>query len=446
MRVAECQIAFIGRRFRKALVLSGGVIEIITEARATVTVENDTGHRATGTGNVFLSYVWAWPGSTLGYEQCDAAMRALCEDVAAALPKIGNAPMHPLFHGMALSAEVDGIAERTSRRIGLSEGEGIPRLARMVCASPFDAAMHDAYGRLQGMSSYECLGKEYVGHDLSAWLGPIGCGHYLDEFIYPRHWKTLDAWLVVGPNDALYEEGAEEIGDGLPDSIQGWVERHGYRALKLKTKGNDAHGEAEWVAGVYRAVRDIRACAGMDERVRYLVDPNEGCADAGAMVEFLEELRRIDGEAYAALEYIEQPTGRDLGAYDFDMKEIAAMKPVLIDEALQDLRMLDVAAEQGWSGIAAKTCKGHSSTLLEIAWASLTGHMYTLQDLTNPGIGAVHSAGLAAHCDTANGVEVNSMQYAPAANEGIAERFPGIFDVRDGVHRLDELGAEGLLY
>jgi len=41
-----------------------------------------------------------------------------------------------------------------------------------------------------------------------------------------------------------------------------------------------------------------------------------------------------------------------------------------------------------------------------------------------------------AHLPTINGVELNSQQFTPAANEGFAERLPELFYPQGGVHRL----------
>ncbi|MEJ1731240.1 hypothetical protein SMA90_33455, partial [Escherichia coli] len=75
--------------------------------------------------------------------------------------------------------------------------ERIPTLAALVCWSPFDQALHDAYGRLLGISSYDALSRELLPDDLSRWLGEVGEGRYLDEFIHRREREMLDAWLVV---------------------------------------------------------------------------------------------------------------------------------------------------------------------------------------------------------------------------------------------------------
>ncbi len=444
MRVVDASVTFEDYDLRSPLVITGGRIEEVTEAQVSVTVEDERGETASGRGTVFLSAIWAWPQSKHGFVERVDAMQQLCIECADYLPVICAEAAHPLRHGMRLTEWADDHAVPVGLRLFIRDR--IPRLAALVCMSPFDAALHDAYGRLHNISSYDALGREFLDEDLSAWLGECGQGRYLDEFIYPRDREALDAWLVVGSNDALREADADDIGDGLPSSVEGWIKRCGYRCFKLKVKGEDASAEAEWVAGVYEEIVSIRDELELEGEVRYLVDANEGCAGPYVVLEFLDALEAASAAAYAALDYVEQPTERDLWANQWDMRGIAARKPVFVDESVEDLDALQHAVRLGWSGPALKTCKGHSAALLEIAWCHLTGHEYTLQDLTNPNLGAVQAAGLAAHCDTRNGVELNVMQYVPASSWQAAEQVPGLFHVRDGVHRLEDLAQVGLLY
>ncbi len=444
VRVVDATVTFEDYPMRSPLILTGGTIEDATEARCTVTVEDERGRTATGRGTVFLSAIWAWPISQLGFLQRVDAMQQMCIEIADRMPVWCHEPRHPLEHGLEIHESADGLSIPVGLRLFIRER--IPTLAALVCLSPFDQALHDAYGRLLGISSYEALGPEFLPQDLATWLGDVGEGRYLDEVIYRRDRDALDAWLVVGTNDALREAEAPDLGDGLPASVEGWIARCGYRCFKLKVKGADPHAEAEWVAGVYREIATIRAEQGLTGEIRYEVDANEGCDGPWVVTEFLNALESTDAEAFAALDYLEQPTERDLSANRWDMHEIAARKPVLADEGVTGLDELRLAASLGWTGPALKTCKGHSLALLEIAWCELTGRPYALQDLTNPGIGAVHAAGLAAHSNTSNGVELNVMQFIPASSRAEAEQFPGIFQVRDGLHRLHDLREVGLGY
>ncbi len=442
VRVVDASVTFEDYRLRSPLIISGGTIEEATEAQATVTIEDARGRVARGEGRVFLSALWAWPRSQHGLLERVDAMQQMCLDVADFAPVLCVEYDHPIAHGLRLDEWVDG--HRVAVGLRLFIREKMPRLAALVSLSPFAAALHDAYGKLHDRSSYQTLAQEFTGGDLARWLGPLGKGRYLDEFIYPRGRRELDAWLVIGSNDPMREVDAPDLGDGLPASVEGWLRRCGYRCFKLKVKGADPQADAEWVAAVYAEIVALRQVLGLEGQVRYLVDPNEGCEGPWVVLEFLDALQRISPEAYAALEYLEQPTERDLGAYEFDMREIAARKPVFADESLQDLAALERAVQLGWTGPALKTCKGHSATLLEIAWCHLKGRPYTLQDLTNPGLAAVQAAGLGAHSDTLNGVELNVMQFAPASSLAAADEYPDLFCVRDGVHRVAGIARVGL--
>ncbi|MDE3000151.1 MAG: hypothetical protein OXU79_13830 [Gemmatimonadota bacterium] len=120
------------------------------------------------------------------------------------------------------------------------------------------------------------------------------------------------------------------------------------------------------------------------------------------------------------------------------------LKPVFLDEGLTSLELLPEAKRQGWSGLALKTCKGHSFALLAAAWARANGMRLALQDLTNPGFAAIHAALFAAHVPMVNGVEINSPQYTPDANAEWLPRLAGIFEPVDGLHRIDSPHTAGL--
>jgi hypothetical protein len=98
----------------------------------------------------------------------------------------------------------------------------------------------------------------------------------------------------------------------------------------------------------------------------------------------------------------------------------------------------------GWSGIALKSCKCLSSDLLFIALAEMARIPYAVQDLTNPSLALLQSVGLAAHCHPILGVEANSRQFFPAANEIVAGVHPQICHVQNGLIRTSSLTGTGL--
>jgi L-alanine-DL-glutamate epimerase-like enolase superfamily enzyme len=238
--------------------------------------------------------------------------------------------------------------------------------------------------------------------------------------------EALDAWLVVG-----HEDTAAEMGP--------WVRERGYRAFKLKLLGRDAAADAARTAEVFEIARAHGAAA-----PRLAVDSNCANPDADSVLEYLARLRADAPDAYAALEYLEQPTGRDIDRHTFDWRAVAAHRPVLLDEGLNSMERLALAEEQGWSGIAIKTCRGHSFALAAAARARERGLLLAAQDLTNPGIAAIHSALLAAHLPVFNGIELNSPQFTPEANADYLPRLRSLFEPTDGRHIAPDATADGL--
>jgi len=129
------------------------------------------------------------------------------------------------------------------------------------------------------------------------------------------------------------------------------------------------------------------------------------------------------------------------------MRKLSAIKPVIIDESLMTLEDFDLANELGWSGIALKTCKCVSMELLMICKAVQKNIVYTLQDLTNPGLSLVHAVGFAARINTLNSsVEVNARQFYPAFSEPEAAVHGRLCEIRDGYAYTDSLKGFGLGY
>lgn len=145
------------------------------------------------------------------------------------------------------------------------------------------------------------------------------------------------------------------------------------------------------------------------------------------------------------MQYIEQPTHRDLAAHpENKMHKAAAIKPVVIDESLIDLDSLMLARELGYSGVALKACKGHSDALLMGAAAQKFGMFLCVQDLTCPGLSFLHSASLAARIPTVAAIEGNARQYCPAGNAAWREKYPGMFEIKDGTLDTSVLTGAGL--
>lgn len=415
VRVLDASVEFLDQPFLKPLQLSSGLITQATEARVAVTVRVD-GREGTGRGSIYLSDLWAWPGVSPDRAEKDRVLRALCTTLAGSLAAAcGGEDEHPLELGLRLHHTISVPAY----------APGIPLLARAVCGSPFDAAIHDAAGQVLGRSAFEFYGKSVAIPSADKWFPGKGAVAAIRETLREPV-RELDAWWIVG------------AGDDLEGAVGPAVRERGMRCFKIKALGRDNDADAARVAEIYRAAR------GWGISPVLSVDSNEGNPDAASVEEFLKILEARDPEAYAALIYLEQPTTRDITAFPQDWRTVSARKPVLLDEGLTQLELLPQVCEQRWSGLALKTCKGHSFTLVAAAWARSNGLALALQDLTNPGFAALHAYLLGARLSTLNGVELNSPQYTPAANVPWLPEMSGILEPRGGKHCLQRPDVPGL--
>lgn len=444
--VTQASVTFEAFALRTPFVLSTGAITDVTVATATVRVSDEQGRSAEGYGAIVLGDLWAWPSQQVSTTQRVGVMRGLCERISDELPLALDVPGHPLELGVQL-LEVDVPIWAGQLESDVQLPEEIPQLARAVCASPFDAALHDAFGRLHDISAYDALDPQFLSQPLSAWFGPSMSDRHVSEFLGPPRNDTLPGWHIVSKDDPLTrDEVVSPIEDRLPSSLEGWIELEGIFCLKIKTTGTDVAFDVARTIDVYQAARQTHERLGTGRHVVLEVDSNEACSSAESVVEYLHKLREASVEAYDALLFVEQPTPRDLAGTRIDMRSVAALKPVLVDEGLQSLDSLSLAAELGWSGAALKTCKTHSLTLLCIAWCSAHDKPYAIVDLTNPGLSAVHSAVLASRCQPMMGVELNCRQFVPSANVALAEHWPGLARMTGGHFDMTQAGAVGLGY
>ena len=177
----------------------------------------------------------------------------------------------------------------------------------------------------------------------------------------------------------------------------------------------------------------------------YSCDFNELCQNVEYLLAFLQRVREESPVGFERIQYIEQPTKRDLASdRDNQMHQAARLRPVVIDESLLDLESLMLAREMGYTGAALKACKGQSQSLLMAAAAQKYNMFLCVQDLTCPGASLVHSAGLAAHVPGVAAIEANARQFMPYANRPWEEKLPGIFVVRDGTMDTSVLNQPGL--
>src|SRR5262249_40632191 len=128
----------------------------------------------------------------------------------------------------------------------------------------------------------------------------------------------------------------------------------------------------------------------------YSLDFNEKCPNVDYLLEFLRKVKEKSPAGYERIQYVEQPTARDLKTHrDQDVHKAAVLKPVVIDESLTDVEMLLLSREMGYSGAALKACKQQSQVTLMAAVGQKHKMFLCVQDLTCPGASLIQSASLA---------------------------------------------------
>ena len=169
----------------------------------------------------------------------------------------------------------------------------------------------------------------------------------------------------VGASDALTTaELKKPVGDGLPETLEEWIPYNGVIAIKIKLNGSDLAWDVDRVVGIDRVTTAAQAKRGVRDWV-YSIDFNERCPNVQYVLDFEHQVKAKAPAAFDRVQYLEQPTARDL-AQDRQntMFEAAKLRPVVIDESLTGLDMLKLAREMGYTGAALKACKGQSQTLL----------------------------------------------------------------------------------
>jgi L-alanine-DL-glutamate epimerase-like enolase superfamily enzyme len=434
--VKSVRLDFASQPFRSPLKFGSAVIESLTLLTATVEIENQRGSAATGVGNVLLSFPWAFPEGAATPEERDRTMRRVAELYANQIQQF-NHHSHPIDLFAAAQDDLFKAASEIDAEM--------PRLAALVAASPIDCAVHDAFGRANQICSYEGYGREHCGHDLSRFFGKEYAQRYIADSVRDQYALSLPVFHLVGGLDPLRRS---ELSDRLhhdcrPVTLEEWIQKEGVYCFKLKLRGNDLDWDLNRCREVTDVAREGRRSMGSDQ-FHLSIDTNEICDSPEYCIELLDRLKSDDPEAFNAILYLEQPTGRDLRIHDHDMRPLASMKPVLVDESTSSLSDFEQAIELGWSGIALKTCKCLSLSLLEFAKAKHEGLLYSVQDLTNCGCGLVHSVGFAARIDPILGVECNSRQFIPAANDAIRSLHRDIVEPRNGTLRTQSLEPVGL--
>jgi L-alanine-DL-glutamate epimerase-like enolase superfamily enzyme len=369
-------------------------------------------------------------------------MQALAEELATVTGDYQESG-HPLDINWNLAPAYLKAADRVSRRLALADP--IPKLCTLVTGATFDAAIHDAYGKAHGTNCFHTYGPPFMTHDLSRYLGAEYRGEYPKAYISSEPRATMPLCHLISAVDPIEAaDNTSPIRDGLPETLPEWIHYNGLTHLKIKLNGNDLRWDLERMRTIDRVTSATQEKRGID-RWSYIPDFNEKCPNVDYYLEFLRRVKEQTPRGFARIEYVEQPTARDLAAHpENKMHEAAKLCPAVIDESLIDADSLLLARQLGWTGAVVKSPKGLSLMILMACVARKRGIFLAGGDMSCPGAALIQTAGLQARVPGITSIEANARQFLPAANKAWEARFPGMFRITDGLLRTSELTQPGL--
>jgi L-alanine-DL-glutamate epimerase-like enolase superfamily enzyme len=445
IQITNANLTFLPIQTRVPLKFGSEVLSSVTCARVNITVEKENGAFGKGWGETPLSVQWVWPSDISYGERLDALL-AFSEKLLRAYSSFSEKG-HALEIGHSfISKQVPEILNQFNLE-SRNGREPMPWLAALVCASPFDLALHDAYGVVNEVPIYQSYNSNFLNYDLDEFLESSRdsivsfCKKVPADYLKLSPPNEIPVWHLVGGLDALNKEelNGEEPNDGYPVHLEEWIERDGLNCLKIKLRGNDS----EWDYNRLLSVGEIAHA--MD--VEYLsTDFNCTVTYPDYVNQILDLLKLEHKQIWNKILYVEQPFPYDLETYQIKVHSLSQRKPLFMDESAHDWKHVRLGLELGWSGVALKTCKTQTGALLSLCWAKAHGMDLMVQDLTNPMLAQIPHVLLGAHAGTIMGVESNSMQFYPDASFREALIHPGVYQRRKGVLDLSTIDGPGFGY
>ena len=442
VRVESVSVTYLPVLMRMPLKFGAESVSSVNCIRVAVTVAGSEQQNATGWGETPLSVTWAWPSTTLTYQDRYDAMLAFCSQLAeawTASETIG----HPIEIGHAF---IDQTLPALLKKFNADREEPLPHLAALIAVSAFDLGTHDAYGMLHGVDVYETYNAQYMSHDLSHYLVPEDkgidfAGKYPQDFLVKVAPDHLPVWHLVGGLDPLEASdcNGDEPKDGYPVTLREWIERDGLMCLKIKLRGTDQ----DWDYQRLIRIGDMAKELGVDS---LSADFNCTVTDPSYVNAILDQLKSERLDIFDRILYVEQPFPYDLENNQIDVSSVSQRKQLFLDESAHDWKFVQLGRKLGWSGVALKTCKTQTGALLSLCWAKAHGMPLMVQDLTNPMLAQIPHVRLAAHAGTIMGVEANGMQFYPAASAAEEQVHPGIYCRRRGMLDLSSIQGPGFGY
>src|SRR5262245_15775302 len=180
IRIEHVSHSYDEHVFRVPLKFAHSVVDRATLLTVKCKVRTAEGKAATGFGTLPLNYIFSFPSKKLSHEDRLGAMKALAEQIAK-ITGTYKEFAHPIDIKWELAPLYLKAAAEVSQRLRLADP--IPKLCTLVTAGAFDAAIHDAFGKVHGINCFHTYGPEFMNHDLAHYLGAEYKGEYPSRYI-----------------------------------------------------------------------------------------------------------------------------------------------------------------------------------------------------------------------------------------------------------------------
>jgi hypothetical protein len=227
----------------------------------------------------------------------------------------------------------------------------------------------DGLGRLAGRSYFELVRDDHLGIDLGA-ISPDLQGRAVPDFLPARPLGRLHVRHTVGLIDPITAlDVREPVNDGLPETLEDYLERDGIGYLKIKVGGAL---EADFA-------RLEKIAAVLERRERRFGITLDGNEQYQTIDDFMALLERIKGaralrRLWDQVLLIEQPLDRAVAmapAVEPVLRALGRDKPIIIDEADDRISAFKEAIALGYRGVSHKNCKGIYKSLHNLALAAV---------------------------------------------------------------------------
>jgi L-alanine-DL-glutamate epimerase-like enolase superfamily enzyme len=442
VRIEEISHSYEEYLFRAPVKFAGSVMDRATLLTVKCMVRTAAGKVAKGFGLMPFNYIFSFPSKKVSEDNKLNAMKSLTVQIAKITGSYKDFA-HPIDINWELAPLYLKAAAEVSDRLHLADP--IPKLCTLVTASAFDAAVHDAFGKVHGLNCYQTYGPEFMSHDLSHYLGVEYKGEYPSRYVRSEPKPRMPLCHMISALDPIEEtQNKKPIKDGLPETLPEWINYNGLTYFKIKLNGEDLKWDVERVLHIDKVTTETQKKRGV-KKWAYVLDFNEKCPNVEYYLTFLRQLKDKTPTGFGRIEYVEQPTARDLKAHpENTMHEAAKLCPVVIDESLIDVDSLLLAQKLGWTGAVIKSPKGLTHMLLMASVAGKRKILAAGGDMSCPGAALIQTASLQARVPGISSVEANARQFLPAANKAWESRFPGMFRITDGMIQTGELNRPGL--